>query len=234
MLELRGVGWSLPGKPILSEIDLTLEPNEICVLLGPSGSGKTSLLRVIAGLAQPQQGQVLWAGTDLTHTPTYRRRFGLMFQNYALFPHLSVGENVGFGLKMLGESREAIDASVRKSLAWVNLAERIQDPVTDLSGGEQQRVALARTLASRPRLVMLDEPLASLDQHLRARLLTDTIQLLRSQQLPALYVTHDQQEAKTVGDRIAVLVEGQIRGLGTWEKLTCTPGPSSVVDFLSH
>ena len=170
MLEIRDIWKSYEGQPLLNGVSFSLEAGETVCLLGRSGSGKSTLLRIIAGLETAERGQVLWQGQDLSAVPVHLRQFGLMFQDYALFPHRDVAENVGFGLRMQGLSKAEISLRVAEALEQVNLAAFAKRRVTDLSGGEQQRVALARALAPRPRLLMLDEPLGALDRALREQL----------------------------------------------------------------
>ena len=210
-LELRGIELARGGKTILDGVSLTVADGEIVCLTGPSGSGKTTLLRVIAGLAAPDAGTVVFAGADLRDVPVHRREFGLVFQDHALFPHRDVAANVAFGLRMQGVRRRELASRVAAQLELVGLADAGRRDVTTLSGGEQQRVALARALAPRPRLLLLDEPLASLDRELRDRLALDLRRILREVGISAIHVTHDLAEAATVGDRtvaLASLVDG--------------------------
>ncbi len=210
-LELRGIELARGGKTILDGVSLTVADGEIVCLTGPSGSGKTTLLRVIAGLAAPDAGTVVFAGADLRDVPVHRRGFGLVFQDHALFPHRDVAANVAFGLRMQGVRRRELASRVAAQLELVGLADAGRRDVTTLSGGEQQRVALARALAPRPRLLLLDEPLASLDRELRDRLALDLRRILREVGISAIHVTHDLAEAATVGDRtvaLASLVDG--------------------------
>ena len=210
-LELRGIELARGGKTILDGVSLTVADGEIVCLTGPSGAGKTTLLRVIAGLAAPDAGTVVFAGADLRDVPVHRRGFGLVFQDHALFPHRDVAANVAFGLRMQGVRRRELASRVAAQLELVGLADAGRRDVTTLSGGEQQRVALARALAPRPRLLLLDEPLASLDRELRDRLALDLRRILREVGISAIHVTHDLAEAATVGDRtvaLASLVDG--------------------------
>ncbi len=232
MLELHDITKQYRGRPILTGIDLRVEPGEVLALLGPSGSGKSTLLSIVAGLETPDRGQVLWGGADLTHTPPHRRGFGLMFQDYALFPHRDVFGNVAFGLQMAGQSGEQIAARVGEVLQLVGLDGFERREVTSLSGGEQQRVALARALAPAPRLLMLDEPLGSLDRALRTRLLGQLAEILQAQGLTSLYVTHDQEEAYAIADRVAILNAGQFAQIGPAEELYRQPASEFVARFL--
>lgn len=204
-LIVEHIAKSYPGLPALHDVSLTAGEGEIVCLLGPSGCGKSTLLRIIAGLETADAGRVLFDGQDMAATPAHRRRFGLMFQDYALFPHKDVWGNVAFGLRMAGLPHRAIVGRVREMLTLVGLAGYERRRVTELSGGEQQRVALARSLAPRPRLLMLDEPLAALDRALREQLMNDLRGILKQVGVTALYVTHDQEEAFAIADRIVIL-----------------------------
>jgi len=232
MLELRQIRLAFGNLEVLRGIDLTVEDGEVLALLGPSGSGKSTLLRVVAGLQRPDAGTVLWNGQDLTRVPPHRRNFGFMFQDFALFPHRSVGENVAFGLRMRHMDRGEIESRVREVLKWVGLSEFQHRPVTNLSGGEQQRVALARSLAPEPQLLMLDEPLGSLDRVLRERLALELRGLLSDPAITGLYVTHDQEEAFTVADRVAIMNEGRIVQAGSPADLWLRPESEWVARFL--
>jgi spermidine/putrescine transport system ATP-binding protein len=210
MLELAQITKSYEGQPLLKNISLKVDSGETICLLGASGSGKSTLLRIIAGLELPDSGHVLWDSTDLSSTPAHLRDFGLVFQDYALFPHLDVCDNVAFGLKMKNWDRQKIQERVTETLELVNLSSFENRKVTDLSGGEQQRVALARALAPRPQLLMFDEPLGALDRALREEVLNELRLILHRTQVPAIYVTHDQEEAFTLADRILLLHDGEI------------------------
>jgi thiamine transport system ATP-binding protein len=209
-LVVEGVSVVIDGGPILTDVDLELGEREVVSVLGPSGSGKTTLLRVIAGLQEPSAGRVLVDGRDLTTVPTHRRGIGLMFQDHALFPHRDVEGNVGFGLRMARTPRAEIRRRVDEVLELVGLAGFASRRLDGLSGGERQRVALARALAPKPRVLLLDEPLGSLDRALRDRLLEDLAPLLHASGAAVLHVTHDQGEAFATGDRIAVMREGRL------------------------
>ena len=232
VLEVREVRKSYQGAPLLRGISFRLARGETACLLGPSGSGKSTLLRIIAGLEPPEAGQVLWEGEDMAQVAPHARGFGLMFQEYALFPHRNVLENVAFGLRMQNLPKAEIEMRAREALARVDLAEFSQRKVTDLSGGEQQRVALARALAPRPRLLMLDEPLGSLDRGLRDQLLADLRRILALYRTPALYVTHDQQEALAIADRLLLIHDGRIQHSGTPAEVYADPGEAWVAQFL--
>jgi thiamine transport system ATP-binding protein len=232
MLTVRGLTVALQGEQILDGVDLEVADDEVMAVLGPSGAGKTTLLRSIAGLQRPSEGSVAWDGDDLAGTAVEQRGFGLMFQDYALFPHQSVGANVGFGLKMLGRPPEQAGARITEVLEWVGLSGYESRRVTNLSGGEQQRVALARALAPSPRLLMLDEPLGSLDRTLRERLIVELRDLLVAHSITALYVTHDQQEAFTIADRVLVINRGKVAQTGTPESVYRQPVDEWTARFL--
>ena len=210
MLELRNIVKSYEGKQLLNDITFTVAEGETICLLGASGSGKSTILRMIAGLDFPERGAILLNNLDLAQTPPHLRDFGLVFQDYGLFPHLNVFDDIAFGLRMRNASADEIKQHVSALLEQVNLSGFDSRQVTDLSGGEQQRVALARALAPSPRLLMFDEPLGALDRSLKEDLLNEIRSILHQTKIPAIYVTHDQEEAFTIADRILVLHEGII------------------------
>ena len=232
MLEVKDIWKSYQGQPLLRSISFRVAAGETVCLLGASGSGKSTLLRIIAGLEFAEQGQVLWAGEDLASVPPHRRGFGLVFQDYALFPHLTVAGNIAFGLQMLDLPRDEIDGRVMRTLDKVNLAGFEDRRVTELSGGEQQRVALARALAPDPRLLMFDEPLGALDRNLREQLMAELRRILRLSGVPAIYVTHDQEEAFFLADRVLLLHEGRIIREGTPAEVWTDPGSVWAARFL--
>ena len=232
MLEVHHIFKTYEGKPLLKDISFKVETGETICLLGASGSGKSTLLRIIAGLEDADSGFVSFDGVDLTATPPHLRDFGLVFQDYALFPHLNVNENVAFGLKMRRLPQDEITQMVTKSLEMVNLGGFESRQVTDLSGGEQQRVALARALATRPRLLMFDEPLGALDRTLREDLLNQLRTILHQTNIPAIYVTHDQEEAFTIADRVLILHDGEIIRAGTPADVWANPESAFVAMFL--
>jgi ABC-type Fe3+/spermidine/putrescine transport system ATPase subunit len=227
MLEVRNLEVELGGTSILRGADLTVPRDSTVALLGPSGSGKSTLLRAVAGLVPVRSGSVIWDGTEVTAVPTHRRGFGLMFQGFALFPHLDVAGNVGFGLEEAKRSDR-----VAAALAMVDLAGFQSRQIADLSGGERQRVALARTLAPRPELVMLDEPFGSLDRNLRDKVIADTKRLLATTGSTALVVTHDRDEAVALTDHLALMREGVIVQAGSLGQLLAEPADSWVSEFL--
>ncbi len=232
MLGVESIDVRLGEKLILQDITLSVGEGESVAVLGPSGSGKSTLLRAVAGLVPVESGSITWDGQDITTVPTHLRGFGLMFQGYALFPHLDVFGNVGFGLRMANLPADEMRRRVTASLELVGLDGFDKRSIADLSGGEKQRVALARTLAPKPKMVMLDEPLGALDRALRDRLMVDTRRILSDGGVTALVVTHDQEEAEALSDRIAVMREGSIVQSGTLPDLLAHPADDWVRDFL--
>jgi ABC-type Fe3+/spermidine/putrescine transport system ATPase subunit len=216
LLQVTDIAKSYPGLPVLKTASFGVDQGEIICLLGPSGCGKTTLLRIVAGLETPDTGRVSFDGQDVAGIPVHRRSFGFMFQDYALFPHRDVAANVAFGLRMQGWPATKITARVREMLALVELSGYERRRVIELSGGEQQRVALARSLAPGPRLLMLDEPLGALDRALREQLMNDVRAILKRVNLTAIYVTHDQEEAFAIADRVLIMHARPEAGEGGW------------------
>jgi thiamine transport system ATP-binding protein len=234
MLEIEGVTTSFGVKIALDDLSLDVSAGEVVSLLGASGSGKSTLLRVVAGLQRPDTGRVLLDGEDLGSVPPHRRGIGLIFQDHALFHHRDVAANVAFGLRIRGDAPDQIDRRVGELLELVGLPGFERRSVATLSGGEQQRIALARALAPEPRILLLDEPLGSLDRPLRERLLADLDGLFTAIDLTALYVTHDQAEAFRLGDRIALIREGRIAQSGTPDELWAHPADEDAALFLGQ
>ncbi|HEY7705236.1 MAG TPA: ABC transporter ATP-binding protein [Acidimicrobiia bacterium] len=232
MLTVNGLTKAFGDRVALDHVSLEVDDGETLAVLGPSGCGKSTLLRVVAGLTLPDAGTIAWDGQDLAAVPTHLRRFGLMFQGYALFPHRNVADNVAFGLRMQDMDPPQVDRRVAEVLDWVGLTGFERRAVTSLSGGEQQRVALARTLAPSPRLIMLDEPLSSLDRNLRDRLRTEIADLLERNTTAAIYVTHDHGEAEAVGDRVALMQAGKVVQVGAFDALRDQPADEWVAEFL--
>jgi thiamine transport system ATP-binding protein len=232
MLTVRDVVIRYGDHVAVDHVDLDAQSGEVVCVLGPSGGGKSSLLRAIAGLEPPAEGRVAWDDVDLASTPPHRRRFGLMFQDHALFPHRDVAANVGFGLRMRGDADERVSSRTTELLELVGLAGFERRSVGSLSGGEQQRLALARALAPEPRVLLLDEPLGSLDRRLRDRLLEDLGRLFDELALTAVYVTHDQTEAFTLGDRVAVMRAGHVVQVASPDELWAHPIDADVARFL--
>ncbi len=232
MLTLTHITRAFEAQPVLRGIDLEVTDGEIVCLLGPSGCGKTTLLRIIAGLEFADGGDVQIDGQSILMQPIHTRDFGLMFQDFALFPHLNVQQNVEFGLRMKGTSRQQRQARSREVLALVGLNGFERRDVAQLSGGERQRVALARSLAPNPRLLMLDEPLGSLDAALRERLVLDLRRIIKQVGLTAIYVTHDQREAFASADRIALMNAGQIEQVAAPTEIYRHPATIFAARFL--
>ena len=207
---VTGLSKRFGASTVLDRIDLAVARGALVTLLGPSGCGKTTLLRLIAGLATPDAGHVSIAGADVTRTPPHKRNVGVVFQNYALFPHLNVGGNVGFGLSGKGLGRATIAARIGRALDLVQMGKFRDRPVTALSGGQQQRVALARALEVEPSVLLFDEALSALDRHLRETMQVELRRLLKDLGATAVFVTHDQDEALTMSDKIAVMNAGHI------------------------
>jgi thiamine transport system ATP-binding protein len=232
MLEVQDATVHFGDLIALDGLSLQVGRGEVVAVLGPSGSGKTTLLRAVAGLQHLDRGRVLWDHADLAAVPPHRRAFGLVFQDFALFPHLDVGRNVEFGLRMQGLPPAERSRRVARALRQVELPGMERRPVATLSGGQAQRVALARALAPEPRLLLFDEPLGSLDRGLRERLIGELRALLAALEVTALYVTHDQEEAFGLADRVAVLAAGRLLQVGTPEQVWSAPAGEQVARFL--
>ncbi|MEM8860624.1 MAG: ABC transporter ATP-binding protein [Chloroflexota bacterium] len=231
-LQIQNVQKSFGSTKAVDGVSLTLDQGEIVCLLGPSGCGKTTLLRLVAGLESADSGSIVLGGRDLVDVPTYQRGIGMMFQSYALFPHMTVAENIGYGLRMAKEAQSLIGERVAEMLALVDLEGLENRKVDQLSGGQQQRVALARSLATRPGILLLDEPLGSLDRLLRERLLDELRSILKKVGVTALYVTHDQAEAFGIGDRVAVMNRGKIEQIASPQEIYTRPETRFVASFL--
>ena len=229
---MRDLHKSFGEVQAVKGVSFGVRPGEIVALLGPSGCGKSTVLALTAGLEKPDQGEVLWDGAPLRDVPPDRRGFGLMFQDYALFPHMDVFDNVAFGLRMQNIPPEQVQERVREALAYAGLGGFEKRDVNVLSGGEQQRVALARSLAPQPKLLMLDEPLGSLDRALRERLLGEMGAILRGMGQTAIYVTHDQEEAFALADRVVVMNQGVVEQVGTPQAIYREPGSRFIARFL--
>ncbi|NMM76231.1 polyamine ABC transporter ATP-binding protein [Acidovorax sp. SRB_14] len=231
-LEARHISLSYGTTEVLRDVTLTIEPGEFFALLGPSGSGKSTLLRLIAGFNQHQRGELLVDGQDITGTPPHARNIGMVFQNYALWPHMTVWDNVAFGLVERRESRDAIRRKVGAVLELVGLSQYAKRRPGQLSGGQQQRVALARTVVIEPKLLLLDEPLSNLDKQLRVQMREELKNLQRKLGLTTIFVTHDQEEAMTTADRMAVLDKGILQQIGSAAGLYDFPHNRFVAGFV--
>ncbi|MFC7403499.1 ABC transporter ATP-binding protein [Georgenia alba] len=231
-LELRGVGRTYGSQVALTGLDLTVRAGEFIALLGPSGCGKSTALNCLAGLIPLTDGQILVDGARVDTEPAERRDFGMVFQNYALFPHMSVWKNVSFGLEMHKVPRRDITPRVERALDLVHLREHARKLPAQLSGGQQQRVAIARVIALEPRLVLMDEPLSNLDAKLRLEMRTEIRRLHQELGLTTIYVTHDQEEALSMADRLVVLRDGRVQQVGTPEELHDEPANWHVADFM--
>ncbi len=230
-LRITALTKAFDGVVAVNGLTLDVAPGEILALLGPSGSGKTTTLRLLAGFERPDAGRIVVAGDDVTGVAPAARRFGMVFQHYALFPHLDVGANVAFGLRLRGE---AADRRVREVLAMVDLAGFERRAVAELSGGQQQRVALARSLAPEPRVLLLDEPLSNLDPALRERTRRELRRAIRQVGITTVFVTHEQEEAFDLGERVAVMREGRLEQVGTPDELYEAPATPFVAGFVGR
>ena len=231
-VELRHISKGYPGVQALDDIDLAIESGELFTLLGPSGCGKTTLLRTVAGFNHPDSGDVLVAGQRIDDMPAYRRNIGMVFQDYAIFPHMTVGDNVAFGLKNRHRPRREIAERVARALDLVRLGGHAARLPHQLSGGQQQRVGLARAVVIQPQILLMDEPLSNLDAKLRIELRDDIRDLQRSLGITTIYVTHDQEEALVISDRICVMQGGQIHQVGTPWQVYAQPATLFVASFV--
>jgi iron(III) transport system ATP-binding protein len=231
-IELSGIRVRYGRNAVLRDVSLAIEPGELFALLGPSGSGKSTLLRLIAGFVSADAGEVRIAGAEVSKVPPWQRTVGMVFQNYALWPHMTVRENVAFGLEERRLPPAVVAEKVRAALGLVNLLEYAERRPSQLSGGQQQRVALARTVAVEPKVLLLDEPLSNLDAKLRVRMREELRALQRTLGITTVFVTHDQEEAMTVADRIAVMDQGVIQQVGTAMQIFDDPANRFVAGFV--
>jgi len=229
---LRGISKRYGGVPAVHELDLDIREGEFLTLLGPSGCGKTTMLRMIAGFVEPTSGRIHIGGEDVTALPPQRRGLGMVFQDYALFPHLTIGENIGFGLVERGVGREKILPRVRELLELIQLPHVERRYPGELSGGQQQRVALARAIAHPPRVLLMDEPLGALDLKMREAMQLELRRIQQELKITTLYVTHDQVEAMTMSDRIAVMSQGRIQQLDSPSRIYNAPATKFVANFI--
>ncbi|TFY97821.1 ABC transporter ATP-binding protein [Ramlibacter rhizophilus] len=230
--QLRGIVKRHGDTTVLHGVDLEIGAGEFFVLLGPSGSGKTTTLRILAGLEPVSEGQVLIDGEDVTHAEPGARDVAMVFQSYALYPHMTVAENIGFPLRMVGTDKATLAQAVQDAAARVSIGHLLQRRPGQLSGGQQQRVALARAIVRQPRLFLLDEPLSNLDAKLRLETRLELKQLQRSLGVTTVYVTHDQEEAMTLADRVAVFMDGRIVQIATPREIFRRPAQVAVAGFI--
>jgi iron(III) transport system ATP-binding protein len=233
-VEIDRLNLSFGDTQVLKGINLNIEPGEFFAFLGPSGSGKSTLLRAIAGFGPTPKGRILIGGEEIAHLPPWKRNVGMVFQSYALWPHMTVRRNVAFGLEERKMEKDKIEKEVFKALSTVRMENYADRKINQLSGGQQQRVALARALVVRPQCLLLDEPLSNLDAKLRQEMRTEIRRICQQFKLTAIYVTHDQKEALSIADRMAVLEAGRISQIGTPQEIYRAPHSKSVADFIGE
>ncbi|HEX3355176.1 MAG TPA: ABC transporter ATP-binding protein [Terriglobales bacterium] len=234
LLTIRNLAKSFGKNPVLRDISLQVAEGEFLTILGESGSGKTTLLRIIAGFETLNSGEILMAGERLDTLPPYKRRVNTVFQHYALFPHLTVAENVGYGLKVAGLPRQEIATRVEQALEMVKMTTYAPSKPSKISGGQQQRIALARALVNRPRLLLLDEPLSALDANLRRQMQVELKSLQREVGISFVFVTHDQEEAMVMSDRIALLRMGELEQVASPREIYNRPATAYTAQFIGH
>ena len=234
IIEFRHIVKSFDDQVVLKGIDLDIYENEFVTLLGPSGCGKTTLLRILAGFLEPNEGAVIFNGEDIKNLPPYKRELNTVFQKYALFPHMNVYDNIAYGLKIAKMSKDVIDQKVMRMLKLIGLEGFEKRDVTLLSGGQQQRVAIARALANEPRVLLLDEPLSALDMKLRKEMQYELKNIQQEVGITFIFVTHDQEEALTMSDKIVVMKEGEIQQVGTPEDVYNEPVNKYVAQFIGE
>ena len=234
LLTIRNVAKSFGKNPVLRDISLLVAEGEFLTILGESGSGKTTLLRIIAGFESADSGEILMESERLDHLPPYRRRVNTVFQHYALFPHLTVEENVGYGLRVARLPKGEIVARVEQALAMVKMTAYAGSKPAKISGGQQQRIALARALVNRPRLLLLDEPLSALDANLRRQMQEELKSLQREVGISFVFVTHDQEEAMVMSDRIALLRMGELEQVASPREIYSRPATAYTAQFIGH
>ena len=234
LIDLDGISKSFGGELVLDDLNLSVKENSFVTLLGPSSCGKTTTLRIIGGFTSPDSGKVIFGGEDITKLPPNRRQLNTVFQKYALFTHMSIAENIAFGLKIKGKSKDYINDKIKYALKLVNLAGYENRSVDSLSGGQQQRIAIARAIVNEPRVLLLDEPLGALDLKLRQDMQYELIRLKNELGITFIYVTHDQEEALTMSDTIVVMNQGYIQQMGTPEQIYNEPENAFVADFIGE
>ncbi len=234
LLSIRSIAKHFGKNVVLRDISLEIAEGEFLTILGESGSGKTTLLRILAGFEQPTSGEVQMSGERLDTQPAYRRRVNTVFQNYALFPHMTVEQNVGYGLRIAKRPTAEIDSRVAEALAKVKMTDFAKYKPSKISGGQQQRIALARALVDRPRLLLLDEPLSALDANLRRQMQVELKALQREVGITFIFVTHDQEEAMVMSDRIALLRAGELEQIASPREIYNRPATSYTAQFIGH
>lgn len=234
IIRLVNVYKEYDGSEALTDINLTIRRNEFLTLLGPSGCGKTTTLRIIGGFESPTSGKVFFEDQDITHLPPYKRKVNTVFQKYALFPHMNVAENIAFGLKIKKMDKKVIEKKIKEMLSLVNLSGYENRSVDSLSGGQQQRIAIARALVNEPEILLLDEPLGALDLKLRKDMQIELKNIQKRLGITFVYVTHDQEEALTMSDTIAVMKDGTIQQIGTPVDIYNEPKNAFVADFIGE
>ena len=232
LIEIKNIVKDFDGQRVLNGISLDIHENEFVTLLGPSGCGKTTLLRIIAGFLDADDGQVLFDGKDISGLPPYKREVNTVFQKYALFPHLNVYDNIAFGLNLKKQPKDIIEQKVKRMLRLVGLSGFDKRRITQMSGGQQQRVAIARALVNEPKVLLLDEPLGALDLKLRKEMQLELKRLQRELGTTMVFVTHDQEEALILADSIAVMSEGELLQLGSAEEVFRHPANDYIASFL--
>ena len=234
IVELKGISVAFDGEQILDDLSLTIKDKEFITFLGPSGCGKTTTLRLIAGFLEPDNGDILFEGKKINGVPAYKRQVNTIFQRYALFPHLNVYENIAFGLRIKKLPEKEIKEKVEEMLRLVNLTGLEKRSIDTLSGGQQQRVAIARAIANRPKVLLLDEPLAALDLKLRKDMQKELKKIQEQLGITFVFVTHDQEEALTMSDRVVVMDSGKIQQVGTPKDIYNEPQNAFVADFIGE
>ena len=234
LIDLQHITKIYDDNTVLDDLNLYIRENEFLTLLGPSGCGKTTTLRIIGGFEKPDNGCVLFNGKDITNMPPNKRQLNTVFQKYALFPHMTIAENIAFGLKIKGKTKSYIQDKIRYALKLVNLDGYENRMPDSLSGGQQQRIAIARAIVNEPKLLLLDEPLGALDLKLRQDMQYELIRLKNELGITFVYVTHDQEEALTMSDTIVVMNQGYIQQIGTPEDIYNEPENAFVADFIGH
>ncbi|MBB2981444.1 ABC transporter ATP-binding protein [Paraburkholderia tropica] len=233
-LKLVGVSKSYGSVQVLEPVDLSFEDGEFITVLGPSGSGKTTILKMIGGFTEPTSGHIYFQGEDVSRLPAFKRPFNTVFQDYALFPHMRVGQNVGYGLRVRGVPKQEVNRRVSEVLALVGLGDKAARYPNELSGGQRQRVALARAIVCEPKVVLLDEPLAALDAELRRSMQDFLKDLQRRIKTTFVFITHDQHEAISMSDRIVVMNHGRVEQVGTPREIYHRPGSQFVARFFGE